>query len=217
MALEIERKWLMDKDKVLQRYPTARYFDHKYKEIYYLIASPELDVRISKTYRGDEENAVYKLVIKQGRGLAREEIKIKTNEDVFAQVAAWIRRPPVKKEMRKYSYGGRTIEENLVDNKWGYCEIEYPTVEAANEDDIVLGKEVTGDYEHSMSYYWNNGLPCSEEMTEKEIKELIAQMVKQDLYAKVSQVTSPEYAKIFFDLSDKACAEALREYGKVVN
>lgn len=217
MALEIERKWLMDKDKVLQRYPTARYYDHKYKEIYYLIASPELDVRISKTYRGDEENAVYKLVIKQGRGLAREEIKIKTNEDVFAQVAAWIGRPPVKKEMRKYSYGGRTIEENLVDSKWGYCEIEYPTVEAANEDDIVLGKEVTGDYEHSMSYYWNNGLSCSEEMTDKEIKELITQMVKQDLYTKVSQVTSPEYAKIFFDLSDKECAEALREYGKGVN
>ena len=158
MALEIERKWLKDKDEILNRYPTARHYDHKYKEIYYLIASPELDVKISKTYKDDDENAVYKLVIKQGSGMAREEIKIKTNEYVFAQVAAWIGRLPIKEETRKYPYGRSTIEENLVDGEWGYYKIEYPSIEDAKEDDIELGIEVTGDYEYSTSYYWNNGL-----------------------------------------------------------
>lgn len=159
MALEIERKWLGDSRGVQDRYPDARWYDEKYKEVIYLIASEDLDVRISKTWRpGNELRVVYKLVIKRGRDLAREEIKYTVDEEAYEQARRLVSRPPVIKHLKKYSFEGHTIEENTVDDEWVYYEIEYPTVEAAHQDPISLGKEVTGDYQYSMSYYWRNGL-----------------------------------------------------------
>ena len=159
MALEIERKWLGDSRGVQDRYPDARWYDEKYKEVIYLIASADLDVRISKTWRpGNELRAVYKLVIKRGYGLAREEIKYTVDEEAYEQAKRLVSRPPVIKHLKKYSFEGHTIEENTVDDEWVYYEIEYPTVEVAHQDPVSLGKEVTGDYQYSMSYYWRNGL-----------------------------------------------------------
>lgn len=54
-------------------------------------------------------------------------------------------------------------------------------------------------------------------MTDKEIEALVTLMVKQDFYATISRLTSPEYAKAFFDLTEEECAEALREYGEGAN
>ena len=159
MAIEIERKWLEVEGKGIKNYKDVWWYDEKFKEVYYVCATPDLDIRVSRTWRaGADDCPVFKMVIKFGRGLAREELKYKITESQFLYLANLTQRPPIKKHMKKYRLGDKRIEYNEVDGEWGYYEVEYPTVEAAQADDLDLGKEVTGVYEFSMSNYWNNGL-----------------------------------------------------------
>ena len=159
MAIKIERKWLEVEGKGIQSYKNAQWYDEKFKEVYYLCATPDLDIRVSKTWRaGAEESPVFKMVIKFGRGLAREEIKYKIDAPQFLHLAGLTQHSPIKKHMKKYRLGNKRIEYNEIDGEWGCYEVEYPTVEDAQADSLCLGKEITSDYQYSMSHYWNDGL-----------------------------------------------------------
>ena len=156
--MEIERKWLTDgwpqgleeQRRILMRQG-------------YITTRPT--VRIRSEASGDVTE--YVLCFKGAAGpdgLAREEIETNIAPDLFAKLEAFIGRPLIEKEQRRYALpGGLSLEVNQVDRgrpgEFFYAEVEFPTREAAlawqpGELGEYLSDEVTGKPGQSMAAYW---------------------------------------------------------------
>lgn len=156
--MEIERKWLTDgwpqgleeQRRILMRQG-------------YITTRPT--VRIRSEASGDVTE--YVLCFKGAAGpdgLAREEIETNIAPELFAKLEAFIGRPLIEKEQRRYALpGGLTLEVNQVDRgqpgEFFYAEVEFPTREAAlawqpGELGEYLSDEVTGKPGQSMAAYW---------------------------------------------------------------
>lgn len=156
--MEIERKWLTDgwpqgleeTKRILMRQG-------------YITTRPTVRIRSEKS--GDVTQ--YVLCFKGAAGpdgLAREEIESNIDPELFAKLEAFIGRPLIEKEQRRYALpGGLTLEVNQVDRgqpgEFFYAEVEFPTKEAAlawrpGELEEYLSDEVTGQPGQSMAAYW---------------------------------------------------------------
>ena len=156
--MEIERKWLTDgwpqgleeQRRILMRQG-------------YITTRPT--VRIRSEASGDVTE--YVLCFKGAAGpdgLAREEIETNIAPELFAKLEAFIGRPLIEKEQRRYALpGGLTLEVNQVDRgqpgEFFYAEVEFPPREAAlawqpGELGEYLSDEVTGKPGQSMAAYW---------------------------------------------------------------
>ena len=156
--MEIERKWLTDgwpegleeTKRILMRQG-------------YITTRPT--VRIRSEASGDVTE--YVLCFKGAAGpdgLAREEIETNIDLELFAKLEAFVGRPLIEKEQRRYALpGGLTLEVNQVDRgqpgEFFYAEVEFPTKEAAlawqpGELGEYLSDEVTGKPGQSMAAYW---------------------------------------------------------------
>lgn len=156
--MEIERKWLTDgwpqgleeTRRILMRQG-------------YITTRPTVRIRSEKS--GDVTQ--YVLCFKGAAGpdgLAREEIESNIDPELFAKLEAFIGRPLIEKEQRRYALpGGLTLEVNQVDRgqpgEFFYAEVEFPTKEAAlawqpGELEEYLRDEVTGQPGQSMAAYW---------------------------------------------------------------
>ena len=156
--MEIERKWLTDgwpqgleeQRRILMRQG-------------YITTRPT--VRIRSEASGDVTE--YVLCFKGAAGpdgLAREEIETNIAPELFAKLEAFVGRPLIEKEQRRYALpGGLTLEVNQVDRgqpgEFFYAEVESPTREAAlawqpGELGEYLSDEVTGKPGQSMAAYW---------------------------------------------------------------
>ena len=156
--MEIERKWLTDgwpqgleeQRRILMRQG-------------YITTRPT--VRIRSEASGDVTE--YVLCFKGAAGpdgLAREEIETTIDLELFAKLEAFVGRPLIEKEQRRYALpGGLTLEVNQVDRgqpgEFFYAEVEFPTKEAAlawqpGELGEYLSDEVTGKPGQSMAAYW---------------------------------------------------------------
>lgn len=156
--MEIERKWLTD------GWPQGL---EKQRRILmrqgYITTRPT--VRIRSEASGDVTE--YVLCFKGAAGpdgLAREEIETNIDLELFAKLEAFVGRPLIEKEQRRYALpGGLTLEVNQVDRgqpgEFFYAEVEFPTKEAAlawqpGELGEYLSDEVTGKPGQSMAAYW---------------------------------------------------------------
>ena len=156
--MEIERKWLTDgwpqgleeQRRILMRQG-------------YITTRPT--VRIRSEASGDVTE--YVLCFKGAAGpdgLAREEIETNIDLELFAKLEAFVGRPLIEKEQRRYALpGGLTLEVNQVDRgqpgEFFYAEVEFPTKEVAlawqpGELGEYLSDEVTGKPGQSMAAYW---------------------------------------------------------------
>ena len=156
--MEIERKWLTDgwpqgleeQRRILMRQG-------------YITTRPT--VRIRSEASGDVTE--YVLCFKGAAGpdgLAREEIETNIDPELFAKLEAFVGRPLIEKEQRRYALpGGLTLEVNQVDRgqpgEFFYAAVEFPTKEAAlawqpGELGEYLSDEVTGKPGQSMAAYW---------------------------------------------------------------
>lgn len=156
--MEIERKWLTDgwpqgleeTRRILMRQG-------------YITTRPTVRIRSEKS--GDVTQ--YVLCFKGAAGpdgLAREEIESNIDRELFAKLEAFIGRPLIEKEQRRYALpGGLTLEVNQVDRgqpgEFFYAEVEFATKEAAlawqpGELGEYLSDEVTGQPGQSMAAYW---------------------------------------------------------------
>ena len=156
--MEIERKWLTngwpegleETQRILMRQG-------------YITTRPT--VRIRSEASGDVTE--YVLCFKGAAGpdgLAREEIETNIDPELFAKLEAFLGRPLIEKEQRRYALpGGLTLEVNQVDRgqpgEFFYAEVEFPTKEAAlawqpGELGEYLSQEVTGQPGQSMAAYW---------------------------------------------------------------
>lgn len=156
--MEIERKWLTDgwpQGLEEQRCILMRQG--------YITTRPT--VRIRSEASGDVTE--YVLCFKGAAGpdgLAREEIETNIAPELFAKLEAFIGRPLIEKEQRRYALpGGLSLEVNQVDRgrpgEFFYAEVEFPTKEAAlawqpGELGEYLSDEVTGKPGQSMAAYW---------------------------------------------------------------
>ena len=157
--MEIERKWLTggwpegleERARILMRQG-------------YITTRPT--VRIRSEARGGVTQYVLCFKGAAGKdGLAREEIETNIAPELFAKLEAFIGRPLIEKEQRRYALpGGLTLEVNQVDRgqpgEFFYAEVEFPTKEAAlawqppGETAEYLSREVTGEPGQSMAAYW---------------------------------------------------------------
>ena len=156
--MEIERKWLTDgwpqgleeQRRILMRQG-------------YITTRPT--VRIRSEASGDVTEYVRCFKGAAGPdGLAREEIETNIDLELFAKLEAFVGRPLIEKEQRRYALpGGLTLEVNQVDRgqpgEFFYAEVEFPTKEAAlawqpGELGEYLSDEVTGKPGQSMAAYW---------------------------------------------------------------
>lgn len=156
--MEIERKWLTDgwpqgleeQRRILMRQG-------------YITTRPTVRIRSEASGEVTE----YVLCFKGAAGpdgLAREEIETNIDPELFAKLEAFVGRPLIEKEQRRYALpGGLTLEVNQVDRgqpgEFFYAEVEFPTREAAlawqpGELGEYLSDEVTGKPGQSMAAYW---------------------------------------------------------------
>ena len=155
--MEIERKWMV-KGWPEQPLPLKEEFAMRQG---YISVRPTVRIREEALTGGETK---YILCFKSGSGLAREEIETNIAPDLFAKLEAFIGRPLIEKEQRRYALpGGLSLEVNQVDRgrpgEFFYAEVEFPTREAAlawqpGELGEYLSDEVTGKPGQSMAAYW---------------------------------------------------------------
>ena len=119
----------------------------------YLCTDPVVRIR-SKESGG---RTGYRLCFKGKGKLVRQETELDLTAGQFAELKNLLPAPLVRKEYRVYGLpGGERLECSLVDGKFYYAEVEFPTVEAAQAftPPAFLGREVTQEDGFSMSDYW---------------------------------------------------------------
>lgn len=157
---EIERKWLVS------GLPEAKYRKHRRVESFYLAAEEHCEVRVSRRQKIVEGpggiilgTPKFKITVKTGNGLVRTEQEAEITEQDYYKL-----RHEAKSLIHKDWYlfplnGGLELEVHVVDDRWTYAEIEFPSVEAANAFvplDFLTehGTEVTGNPDYAMKNYW---------------------------------------------------------------
>lgn len=149
--VEIERKFL------LSGFPDLPVLECSEMEQGYLCTCPVVRIR-KKTVDG---KAGFRLCFKGKGTLAREEIELPIEADVYERLKTLLPMPPVKKIQKIYSLpGGLKLECNLVDAgtpaAFYYAEVEFQSVEQARAfvpPDFLL-QDVTEQPGCSMSSYW---------------------------------------------------------------
>lgn len=146
--MEIERKFL------LSAFPQGLpLLEEARMEQGYLCADPVVRIR-SKESGG---KTACRLCFKgQGR-LVRQETELAISEETFRELANLLKAPMVKKEYRVYALpGGERLECSLVDGRFYYAEVEFPTLEEALAftPPPFLGREVTEEKGFTMAEYW---------------------------------------------------------------
>ena len=151
--MEIERKFL------LTGFPGYYPPKHTYRiKQSYLSIEPEVRIRQSIASQGSQAMSPYKMTIKGNGTLIREEIEEEISADFYNQLIKFIKKPPIIKDFHLYSFDGKEIEISHVDNSFYYGEVEFNTLEEANDfiwpwKDILVS-EITEDSSYKMKNYW---------------------------------------------------------------
>lgn len=156
--MEIERKWLVPGffDGIFPCTGEAR------MEQSYLCTEPTVRLRRTRTKDGETLILCFK-----GKGtLAREEIELPLEPDIYDRLTTLLPMPPVVKLFRTYLLpDGQTLECSLVDpgadTAFYYAEVEFATVEEALAflpPEGFSGDEKTENGDFSMGHYWQRKL-----------------------------------------------------------
>lgn len=155
--MEIERKFL------IEEFPpcTAGLSVYLMRQGY-LSTHPVVRLRQTVSPAGEKD---YKLCIKGGGTLVREEVELPLTAGEYERLCALLPMPPVEKQhIRCPLPDGHVLECNLVDGNFYYAEVEFSSVEEARAfaPPDFLGREVTEEPGHSMSSYWKKKLESKE-------------------------------------------------------
>ena len=153
--MEIERRWLA------RGWPDREADEVWHMEQGYVTTRPAVRVRSERREGGEER---FMLCLKRGSGLSRMEVEFPIEEERFRAVAAFIDKPFIQKEQRRYRLAeGYILEWKQVDARTPDCEfyavVEFPTEEEALAWDPGgwrrwLLREVTREGQESMAAYW---------------------------------------------------------------
>lgn len=153
MALEIERKFIMDK--FPEHLPMLCKVDIWQG---YISVDPEVRIHKAKDLATGIEN--YRLTLKGDGTLTRTEIKTDISKEFYEESLSLMAGEVVYKDYRSYDLEGYVLEVCHVDpgkpSEFFYGEIEFPTEEDASEfvKPKFLGEEVTDSDYYKMKQYW---------------------------------------------------------------
>lgn len=150
--MEIERKFLMDGfPEGLPELSRAQVRQG------YLCVRPTVRIRSKQTAAGTD----YRLCFKGEGTIARQEVELPLEPEVFVQLEELLEMPMVHKDYRVYALpDGRRLECSLVDQgtptAFYYAEVEFDSLEEAYAfvPPAFLGREVTEERGYSMGEYW---------------------------------------------------------------
>lgn len=146
--LEIERKFLIDKfPDFLPLLESAEVWQG------YISTAPVVRIRKKVT----KDACSYRLCFKGNGGLVRTEVEMPLSAEKYEALLPLLSAAPIHKEYRVYALpDGEKLECSLVDGRYFYAEVEFPTVEKANAftPPAFLGAEKTDDPAFSMNRYW---------------------------------------------------------------
>ncbi len=150
--MEIERKFLIEGfPEGLEEISRARVRQG------YLCVKPTVRIRSSEKAGKTD----YRLCFKGEGTIARQEVELPLEPEVFAQLEDLLEMPMVTKDYRVYALpGGLKLECSLVDEgtptAFYYAEVEFESLEAAYafQPPAFLGRDVTEERGYSMGEYW---------------------------------------------------------------
>ncbi len=153
--MEIERKFL------LSALPDLPLVTHDAVTQAYLSVSPEVRVRRAETLEGPEKGRVScKLTVKGEGDFSREEIETPITEEFYLEIVRFIGREPIRKDYRRYMYGGRALDCSVVDAGTEH-EFMYGEAEFESEDEARAfvwpgegARDVTFERGFKMKNYW---------------------------------------------------------------
>lgn len=176
MAIEIERKYLVTK--FPKQYPiiSDRIVEQSYVEV-----TDDHEVRIRKDTYADMSSKYY-LTRKNSGSLIREEFEDLISKEEYYTLLSRIDAAPIIKHYKVLKLDdGTLIEYSHVDptikRGWRYVEVEFNSVEEANEFDIKKyisnAIEVTDDSRYKMKNYW-----LTTRMSGTDCRESILQFIR---------------------------------------
>lgn len=147
--MEIERKWL------LNEIPNLPILEHGHIEQFYLSMKPEVRIRRYVVLEG-KGYAPYRLTIKGEGSLSREEMECEISEEFYRKALRMVNKCPIFKDYWALDLDGRCLEVSVVEDKFIYAEIEFPTVEEAEAYSFPLADaiDITYDSRYKMKKYW---------------------------------------------------------------
>lgn len=160
MAKEIERKFLC------QGYlpgHTNTIFIDQYRDLTgYLFVSEGVEARIRKKFGGKDDSPRYRLAVKIGNGLSRDEYEEEITAIAYEQLMYAIIYPVIVNDTVEHRFLCDNGDELKIfvahtDNRFFRAEIEFPSEEAANKFQVPPEwgwKEVTDDPQYAMKNYW---------------------------------------------------------------
>ena len=143
MAEEIERKWRID-TVVLPDYPLIS--QHRVEQAY-LSVHPEVRIR-------NQDDQLFTLTIKGEGDIRRREIELPITGEQYREILTQlIRKEALIKDYRRYRLpGGLVLELSNVDNLFCYAEVEFPSLQAA--EDFVPLPFFREEMSLKMKQYW---------------------------------------------------------------
>lgn len=163
---EIERKWLM------KGRPVLYLLDQSFIRQSYIIAEDDYEVRLRGRFDYDSyystapKPADYKLTIKMGNGISRDECEVKLSSETAQELSAAVRGAPITKQFCTFAlpHSELKLHWNVVDPELDtgfiYAEVEFPS-QAMAEKFVPTGafaemieREVTGDEYYQLKNYW---------------------------------------------------------------
>lgn len=153
--MEIERQFLIEKFPDLPEVYSAQVWQG------YLSTAPVVRIRKFSSPDGGDR---YELTVKGKGTLVRAEVNIPIDAAQYEEMSGLLKKVPIHKDYHVYELSdGLKLECSAVDagtdHGFMYAEVEFPSVEAANQfvPPPFLGREVTEARDFSMSNYWIKG------------------------------------------------------------
>ena len=150
---EIERKFL------LTEFPSHLFpFEHGIVYQGYVLSTDEEELRIREQIPyNDNYESIYTICHKTKGDLSRTETEQPIEKAIYDCLLKIIYpKQLIKKEYQHYKLDGYIVECNRVDEYWMYCEVEFDTIEDANNfvKPDWFGAEVTSDKYYKLNQYW---------------------------------------------------------------
>lgn len=163
MPKEIERKWLCEGYLSPKVFPELAHVATYVNYTSYLFVSEGIEIRVREKNLAGKSTATYRIGIKVGNGMVRDEFEEDIPSTVFRQLRIACHNQPIKDDTREYLFVDKLGNDcrlfiSHTDENFFRAEIEFPNEESAEAFDCPFGswEEITDEPRYAMKNYWDN-------------------------------------------------------------
>ncbi|MCQ4086425.1 CYTH domain-containing protein [Saccharibacillus sp. JS10] len=160
MALEIERKFLLDRtpDELIAEGIFNRHLQQRIDQTY-LALDEQQEVRVRRLVDTDTGKVEYTHTFKQGNGMSREEIEYSITESIYEQLFNASGAVPLTKTRTTGEWNGLTVELDHYDQlNLTVAEVEFDSMEAAEAfaPPPWFGEDISSQRQYSNKKVWKD-------------------------------------------------------------